>query len=82
MAEFEGKERRIDRINQVIKKYKLKDLDNCKKICLDGGIDVEKFVKDVQPICFENAETAFFAFERAFCPSSVVFLSFFFLALN
>ena len=59
MAEFEGKERRIERINQVIEKYGLKDLNNCKQICLDKGIDVEKFVKDVQPICFENAVWAY-----------------------
>lgn len=59
MVNFEGKERRIDRINQVIAKYNLKDLDNCRQICLNAGIDVEKFVKDVQPICFENAVWAY-----------------------
>ena len=59
MAEFEGKERRIERINKVIEKYNLKDLDNCKQICLDAGIDTEKFVKDIQPICFENAVWAY-----------------------
>lgn len=59
MIDFEGKERRIERINKTIAKYNLTDLENCKKICLKSGIDVEKFVKDVQPICFENAVWAY-----------------------
>lgn len=59
MANFEGKDRRIKRINQVIKKYGLKSLDNCKQICLDRGIDVEQFIKGVQPICFDNAVWAY-----------------------
>jgi hypothetical protein len=59
MAEFEGKERRIKRIEEVIKKYDLQSLDNCKVICSEHGIDVAKFVKDVQPICFENAVWAY-----------------------
>ena len=59
MAQFEGKERRIDRIEKTLKKYNLESLDNCKEICLNNGIDVEHFVKDIQPICFENAVWAY-----------------------
>ncbi len=55
MALFEGYERRIDKINEVLKKYNIASLEEAKKICTDKGIDVASIVKDVQPICFENA---------------------------
>src|SRR5574344_447366 len=59
MSEFEGKERRIERINSVLKKYNFENLDVCKEYCLSKNIDVEKFVKNVQPICFDNAVWAY-----------------------
>ena len=55
MALFEGYERRIDGINEVLKKYNIASLEEAKKICMDKGIDVASIVKGVQPICFENA---------------------------
>lgn len=59
MIDFEGKERRIEKINKTIEKYNLQSLKNCRDICLKHDIDVEKFVRDVQPICFENAVWAY-----------------------
>jgi hypothetical protein len=55
MSLFESYERRIDQILPVLNKYGIKDLDEAKSICLDKGFDPYDIVKDVQPICFENA---------------------------
>jgi len=56
---FEGYERRIKPINAALKKHGIKDLEAARKICLDKGIDVEKIVKGIQPIAFDNAVWAY-----------------------
>jgi hypothetical protein len=61
MALFEGYERRIDKVNASLAEYGIKDLDEAKQICTDAGVDVYAIVKDVQPICFENACWAYIA---------------------
>ncbi|HHW67630.1 MAG: hypothetical protein PWP07_458 [Epulopiscium sp.] len=55
MALFEGYERRINQINSVLNTYGIASIEDAKKLCDDKGIDVYKIVKDIQPICFENA---------------------------
>ena len=55
MSLFESYERRIDQILPVLNKYGIKDLEEAKAICLDKGFNPYDIVKDVQPICFENA---------------------------
>ena len=55
MALFESYERRIDKINEVLNTYGISSLEEAKKIVDDLGVDVFKIVKDIQPICFENA---------------------------
>ncbi|MBE7021571.1 MAG: GGGtGRT protein [Ruminococcaceae bacterium] len=55
MPLFEGYERRIDKINVVLKQYGMETIEDAVKVCNDKGIDVLKLVKDIQPICFENA---------------------------
>ena len=55
MPLFEGYERRIDKINVVLKQYGFDSIEDAVKLCNDKGIDVLKLVKDIQPICFENA---------------------------
>ena len=52
---FENFDRKIDKINAVLKEYGIKDLSECEKICMDHNIDAYKIVKDIQPICFEDA---------------------------
>ena len=56
---FEGYERRIDKINEVCKEYGIASIEDADKVCKDKGIDVAKIVKDIQPICFENAGWAY-----------------------
>ena len=55
MSLFESYERRIDQITPVLEKYGIKDFEEAKQICLDKDFDPYEIVKDVQPICFENA---------------------------
>lgn len=55
MALFEGYERRIEKINKVLKQYDIKDLDEAKKICDEKNLNVAEIVRGIQPICFENA---------------------------
>ncbi|WP_416175918.1 GGGtGRT protein [Clostridium sp.] len=55
MALFEGYERRIDQIIPVLKKYGMNSIEEAKAVCDEKGVDAYKIVKNVQPICFENA---------------------------
>lgn len=59
MVRFEGYERRIDKINQCITEYGFSNLEEVKDLCSSFGIDVDKIVKGVQPIAFENAVWAY-----------------------
>jgi hypothetical protein len=56
---FESYERRIKQIEKTLKEQGIKDLEEARQICLDKGIDVEKTVKGIQPIAFENAVWAY-----------------------
>jgi len=55
MALFEGYERRIPQINELLKKYGLANIEAADALCKSKGVDVSAIVRDVQPICFENA---------------------------
>ena len=59
MVRFEGYEKRIDKINETLKKYEIKDLEQARQICLDRNIDVDGIVKGIQPIAFDNASWAY-----------------------
>jgi len=58
---FEGYERRIAKIETALKEYGIASLEEAGKICSDKGVDVEKIVKGIQPIAFENAVWAYTA---------------------
>ncbi len=55
MALFEGYERRIDQIKPVLQQYGMKGPEDAEAVCKEKGLDVAGIVKDIQPICFDNA---------------------------
>ena len=60
MAElFENYERRINKINETLNKYDIRDIDEAKEICASHGIDPYKLTKETQGICFEDAGYAY-----------------------
>ena len=59
MITFEGKDRRQATLDKELPKYGLKSLEEAREICLAKGIDVDKIVKGIQPIAFENAVWAY-----------------------
>lgn len=59
MAQFEGKERRMAKIEKCLKEYGFESLEQARELCLSNDIDVDKIVKGVQPIAFENAVWAY-----------------------
>ena len=61
MALFESYERRIDKVNAVLKEYNINGLEDAKAICDKIGVDPYTTAKEVQPICFENAGWAYTA---------------------
>ena len=58
-VKFEGKERRMPKIERCLSQYGIADLEAARQLCLDNGIDVDNIVKGVQPIAFENAVWAY-----------------------
>jgi len=59
MANFEGKERRMPKIEACLAKYGMSTLEDAAALCKEKGIDVDAIVKGVQPIAFENAVWAY-----------------------
>ena len=59
MAKFEGQDRRMPKINACLAEYGFASLDEANEYCLAKGIDVDKIIKGVQPIAFENAVWAY-----------------------
>ena len=56
---FEGKERRMPKIEKCLAEYGIASLEDARALCLEHGIDVESIVKGVQMIAFENAVWAY-----------------------
>ena len=55
MALFENYDRRIDKINGVLKQYGIESVEACREMCQAKGFDPYEIVKGIQPTCFENA---------------------------
>ena len=49
-VKFEGKERRMAKIEKCLAEYGLASLEDARDLCLSKGIDVDKIVKGVQPL--------------------------------
>ena len=56
---FESYERRIDKVNAVLKQYGIASLEEAKEICEKAGVAPWEIVKSVQGIAFENAGWAY-----------------------
>lgn len=61
MALFEAYDRRIDKINAVLNENGIASLEEAEKITKDAGLTIYEMVKNIQPICFENACWAYIA---------------------
>ena len=59
MAQFEGKERRMPKIEKCLAQYGFATLEEARDFCASKGINVEEIIKGVQPIAFENAVWAY-----------------------
>ena len=49
---FEGKERRMAKIEKFLAENDLGTLEEARELCLSKGVDVDAIVKGVQPIAF------------------------------
>ncbi len=58
-VKFEGKERRLAKIEECLAANGIASLEDARALCLEKGVDVEAIVKGVQPIAFENAVWAY-----------------------
>ncbi len=58
-VKFEGKERRLAKIEKCLAEYGIASLEEAHELCLSKGFDPVEIVKDVQPIAFENAGWAY-----------------------
>ena len=59
MVQFEGYERRIDKIKPVMAAYGIADFEEAQALLAEKGIDVRGIVHGIQPIAFENAVWAY-----------------------
>lgn len=46
-------------IKETLARHNISSMEEVDKICVESGIDVEKIVKGIQPICFDNAVKAY-----------------------
>lgn len=61
MITFENYDRKIDKIQAVLSEYNIKDLEEARALCKEAGFGPYEIVKNIQPICFEDACWAYTA---------------------
>ena len=49
----------MNKVEETLKKYGFKNMDECKALCEQNGINVDEIVKGVQPIAFDDATFAY-----------------------
>jgi hypothetical protein len=59
MPLFESYERRIGKIEKCLAKYDIASLEAARELCLAKDIDVDKIVRGIQQIAFDNAVWAY-----------------------
>jgi hypothetical protein len=59
MATFESYDRRIKQIEKCMAQHNIPSLDEAREFCLKKGVDVEKIVRGIQMIAFDNAVWAY-----------------------
>jgi hypothetical protein len=59
MATFESYDRRIKQIEKCMAEYGIPSLDEAREYCLRKGVDVDKIVRGIQMIAFDNAVWAY-----------------------
>ena len=55
MAEFENYDLRINAVLLFLNQYGIQSLEEARQICNQRGVDVFSLVRQVQPICFDDA---------------------------
>lgn len=61
MELFLGYNKRKNKIDKYVKENGFKDLNEMKTFCLQNNIDVDEIMRNIQPICFDNAVWAYTA---------------------
>lgn len=56
---FEGKERRMPKIEKCLAQYGISSLEDAQKLCISKNVDTAKIVKGIQQIAFDNAVWAY-----------------------
>ena len=51
-VKFEGKERRMAKIEKCLAEYGIASLEDARELCLSKNVDPDAIVKGVQPIAF------------------------------
>lgn len=59
MALFENYERRIEKLNSVLRQEGIGSVEECRDLCAQRGFSPYDIVKTVQTICFEDAAWAY-----------------------
>ena len=55
MAQFEGQERRMPKIEACLKEYGLESLEAARDLCKEKGIDVEAIAQEAMGVVAESA---------------------------
>lgn len=56
---FESYELRKDRVLSFLEGHGIASMEEAEEICGEAGLDVRQMVRDIQPICFEDAAWAY-----------------------
>lgn len=55
MVRFQNMDKKIVRIEALLNKYGIENLEMAEAVCLSHGLDVRAIVRSIQPICFDDA---------------------------